>query len=342
MSSIIDKLRRNTTVESTETVDKAELFDTADMIRTPIPALNVALGGAFDAGFVPGTTIWAGPPKHFKSLFSFLMAKSYLDKYADAAILFYNNEFGTPRSYFDALDISQDRVVHTPFRTVEDLRHDLMVQLTQLERNEHVIIVVDSIGNASSKKELDDAISGSDKADMTRAKVIKSLFRLATAELNIKNIPMNAVMHTYKTQEMYAKDVVSGGTGGAYAANNIFIVSRAQNKEDDEVVGFDFKIRVEKSRFIKEKSVIPITVNFDRGISKWSGLFDIAMESGMIVSPKKGWYALDADPEKLFRRSSTDSGTFWGPILTDPDQRLNNWVKDTYRLGKAKLIQDGD
>ncbi len=341
-SSILDKLRKNSTIKASETVDKSELFEDKDTIRTVIPGINVALGGAFDGGFVPGTTVWAGPPKHFKSLFSLIMAKSYLDKYPDAAILFYDNEFGTPRPYFDSLGIDQSRVLHSPFLTLEDLRHDVIVQLEGVERGDHFIIVVDSIGNAASKKELEDALSGSDKADMTRSKVIKSFFRLATPALNIKNIPMNVVNHTYQTQEMYSQTVVSGGTGIYYGANNIFVVGRSQNKEEDEVVGFDFKLRVEKSRFVKEKSVIPITVNYQKGISKWSGLFDLAIESGIISSPKKGWYALDTDPEKLFRSSATESSAFWLPLLTDKEQRFGNWVKETYQLGNISLIQQDE
>ncbi len=339
-SPILDKLRKNTTIEASDTVDKSVLFDDRDMIRTVIPALNVALSGMFEGGFVPGTTMWAGPTKHFKSLFSLIMAKSYLDKYPDAALMFYDNEFGTPRTYFQSLGVDMGRVFHSPFRTLEELRHDVMVQLNGLDRGDHVIMVVDSIGNAASKKELEDALSGSDKADMTRAKIIKSFFRLVTPELNIKNIPMNVVNHVYQTQEMYAQTVASGGTGTGYGPNNIFFVSRAQSKEGDEVVGFDFKLKVEKSRFVKEKTVIPITVNFEKGISKWSGLFDLALEAGLITSPKKGWYATDTDPEKLFRRSATDNGAFWTPLLTDPEKRFGNWVRDTYQLGNISLLQE--
>jgi hypothetical protein len=78
------------------------------MIPTAVPIINVALSGKLDGGLTPGLTMWAGPSKHFKTAFSLLMAKSYLDKYPDAALLFYDSEFGTPQSYFDSFGIGSD------------------------------------------------------------------------------------------------------------------------------------------------------------------------------------------------------------------------------------------
>ena len=73
--------------------------------------------------------MWAGPSKHFKTAFSLLMAKAYLDKYPDASLLFYDSEFGTPQSYFDSFGIDTERVLHTPITDVEQLKFDVMAQL---------------------------------------------------------------------------------------------------------------------------------------------------------------------------------------------------------------------
>jgi RecA/RadA recombinase len=252
--SILDKIKKNSTIKDTAILADSKFFQKKDMIPTSIPAINIALSGKLDGGLTPGLTMWAGPSKHFKTAFSLLMAKSYLDKYPDAALLFYDSEFGTPQSYFDSFGIDSKRVIHTPLTNIEQLKFDVMTQLEGVERSDHLIIIIDSIGNLASKKEVEDALEGKSVADMSRAKQIKSLFRMITPHLSLKDIPMIVVNHTYKTMELYAKDVVGGGTGSYYAADNIFILDRQQEKEGTEVVGYNFIINVEKSRYVREKS----------------------------------------------------------------------------------------
>ena len=289
--SILDKIKKNSTIKDTAILADSKFFQKKDMIPTSIPAINIALSGRLDGGLTPGLIMWAGPSKHFKTAFSLLMAKSYLDKYPDAALLFYDSEFGTPQSYFDSFGIDAKRVIHTPLTNIEQLKFDIMTQLEGVERSDHLIIIIDSIGNLASKKEVEDALEGKSVADMSRAKQIKSLFRMITPHLSLKDIPMVVVNHTYKTMELYSKDVVGGGTGSYYAADNIFILGRQQEKEGTEVVGYNFIINVEKSRYVREKSKIPVTVRHDGGISRWSGLLDMALESGHVIKPSNGWYS---------------------------------------------------
>lgn len=209
--SILDKIKKNSTIKETAVLSKSKFFNKKDMIPTAIPIINVALAGALDGGFAPGFTMWAGPSKHFKTAFSLLMARSYLDKYPDSALLFYDSEFGTPQSYFESFGIDMDRVIHTPITNVEELKFDMMQQIDGIERGDKVIILIDSIGNLASKKEVEDALDAKSTVDMSRAKQLKSLFRMVTPHLMLKDIPLVAVNHTYKTMELYSKDVVGGG-----------------------------------------------------------------------------------------------------------------------------------
>ena len=339
--SILDKIKKNTTIKDSAILNVSKFFTKKDMIPTSIPIINVALSGRLDGGLTPGLTMWAGPSKHFKTAFSLLMAKSYLDKYPDAALLFYDSEFGTPQSYFDAFGIDTERVLHTPVTDVEQLKFDIMQQLNNVERGDRLMIVIDSIGNLASKKEVEDALDGKSVADMSRAKQMKSLFRMVTPHLSLKDIPMVVVNHTYKEIGLYPKDIVGGGTGSYYSADNIFILGRQQEKEGTEVVGYNFIINVEKSRYVKEKSKIPVSVSFDGGISKWSGLLDIAIESGHVVKPSNGWYskvdvATGEIEDKKYRLKDTDTKEFWLPILTS--KSFNDWVKNRYSIGQGDMI----
>jgi RecA/RadA recombinase len=340
--NILDKIKKNSSIKESAILSKSKFFTDKDMIPTAIPIINVALSGKLDGGLTPGLTMWAGPSKHFKTAFSLLMAKSYMDKYDDAALLFYDSEFGTPQSYFDSFGIDTNRVLHTPLTDIEQLKFDIMQQLTSLERGDHLIIVIDSIGNLASKKEVDDALEGKSVADMSRAKQVKSLFRMVTPHLTMKDVPMVVVNHTYKEIGMFPKDIVGGGTGSYYSADNIFILGRQQEKEGTEVVGYNFIINVEKSRYVKEKSKIPVTVSFDGGISKWSGLLDIAIESGHVIKPSNGWYSqVDENgeiQEKKYRIKDTDTKEFWLPILKQ--KSFQDFIKKKYQIAAGSIMQD--
>ena len=339
--SILDKIKKNSSIKESAILSKSKFFTGKDMIPTSVPIINVALSGKLDGGLTPGLTMWAGPSKHFKTAFSLLMAKSYLEKYPDSALLFYDSEFGTPQSYFDSFGIDTNRVLHTPLTDIEQLKFDIMAQLSQLERDDKLIIVIDSIGNLASKKEVDDALDGKSVADMSRAKQIKSLFRMVTPHLSMKDIPMIVVNHTYKEIGLYPKDIVGGGTGSYYSADNIFILGRQQEKEGTEVVGYNFIINVEKSRYVKEKSKIPVAVSFDGGISKWSGLLDVALESGHVIKPTNGWYSkVDKETgeveEKKYRIKETDTKEFWLPILKQ--KSFQEYVENKYRVASGNIM----
>ena len=221
-----------------------------------------------------------------------------------------------------------------------------MQQLNSIERDDHVIILIDSIGNLASKKEVEDAMDGKSVADMSRAKQLKSLFRMVTPHLTLKDIPMVVVNHTYKEIGLYPKDIVGGGTGSYYSADNIFILGRQQEKDGTELTGYNFIINVEKSRYVKEKSKIPVSVSFDGGLSKWSGLLDLALESKHVVKPSNGWYS-KCDPDtgeveaKKYRIKETDNKDFWLSILTS--KSFYDFIKNKYSIGQGgQMMQEDD
>ena len=346
--SLLDKLKKNTTIKDSAILSKSKFFTDKDVVPTAVPMINVALSGRLDGGITPGLTMWAGPSKHFKTAFSLLMAKSYMDKYPEAILLFYDSEFGTPVKYFETFGIDMNRVLHTPLTNIEQLKFDIMQQFENIERGDKLMVILDSIGNLASKKEVEDALEGKSVADMSRAKQVKSLFRMITPHLTIKDIPMVVVNHTYKEIGMFPKDIVGGGTGSYYSADNIYILGRQQDKDGTEIVGYHFIINVEKSRYVKEKSKIPISVSFDGGISKYSGLLDLAIESGHVVKPSNGWYSkVDQTTGEIGdkkRLADTATAEFMEPILND--DKFKEFIKQKYEIaygdimGKTPMVEE--
>ena len=333
--SIMDKLKKNSKSDFTSVLADSKFFNDKDMVPTSVPMMNVALSGSMDGGLAPGLTVLAGPSKHFKTSFALIKASAYLKKYDDAVLLFYDSEFGSPQAYFENFDIDTSRVLHTPITNVEELKFDIIAQLEGLDRNDKVVIVIDSVGNLASKKELEDAINEKSVADMSRAKALKGLFRMTTPYLNMKNIPLIAVNHTYKEIGLFPKDVVSGGTGIYYSADNIWIVGRQQDKQGTEIKGYHFVINVEKSRYVKEKSKIPISVSWDGGVQYWSGLLDVAMSGNYVSKPSPGWYCrIDKSTgevvEPKVREKDTLNEEFWKPILEETD--FKQYITNKYSI----------
>lgn len=342
--SIMDKLKKNSKLSHTEVLSESKFFTEKDMVPTDVPMINVALSGSVDGGLAPGLTVLAGPSKHFKTSFALLMAAAYMKKYPEAVMLFYDSEFGSPQAYFEQFGVDTSRVLHTPITNVEELKFDLIGQLEELDRDDKVIVVIDSIGNLASKKEMEDALNEKSVADMSRAKALKGLFRMCTPYLAMKNIPLLAVNHTYMEIGLFPKAVVGGGTGIYYSADNIWILGRQQDKKGTEIQGYHFVINVEKSRYVKEKSKIPITVSWDGGVRSYSGLLDVALAGSYVTKPSNGWYArVDQGTGEIggkVRYEQTLEKEFWDPIFAETD--FKEFLKKQYSIGYQEQVPMDD
>ena len=338
---VMDKLKKNSKIKGTDILEDSIFFAEKDVVSTSVPMINVALSGDVEGGLTSGLTVLAGPSKHFKTSFALLMGAAYMKEHEDAVMLFYDSEFGSPQNYFESFGIDAGRVLHTPITDVEQLKFDLVNQLDEIEGGDKVIIVIDSIGNLASKKELEDALNEKSVADMSRAKALKGLFRMVTPYLTMKNIPLLAVNHTYQEMGLFPKAIVSGGTGIYYSADNIWIIGRQQEKQGTEIKGYNFVINVEKSRFVKEKSKVPISVSWEGGIEPYSGLLDVGLAGGYVVKPNVGWYArVDKETgeivEPKVRQKDTLTEEFWKPILEETD--FKQFIQGHYQIGHKPLL----
>lgn len=139
--------------------------------------------------------------------------------------------------------------------------------------------------------------------------------------------------------------VVTHNTGIYYSADTIWIIGRSQEKDGTEVTGYNFNVNIEKSRFVREKSRIPVTVMHKGGISKWSGLMDMALESGHVIKPSNGWYqkvdkATGEIDAKKYRMADTECKEFWGSILLD--KTFSEWVESKYRVASGAIMSDNE
>jgi len=296
-------------------------------IITDVPIMNIALSGSVTGGMKPGILQIAGESKHFKTLYGLKLVSQFLNDNDDGVCVFYDTEFGTNESYFDRYNIDKNRIVHIPTSNVEVLKTEitnLLDMLKKEKKTQKVMIFLDSLGNLASKKEIEDALNEKSVVDMTRAKQIKSLFRIIMVDINLLKIPMVVANHTYKSQSFIPIDVVSSGTGAYYNSDDIWIIKRKQNKDSKEIVGYEFKIVIEKSRFVVEKSEFPINVFWEDGIHKYSGLSKIALDGNFVKLDK------DTDSKgnpKIYRykdiftyvKTEDIDSEFWEEVIKDEE-----------------------
>lgn len=336
MNSLMQRLRKAGSIGAAEIISESGFFLKKDIIPTDLPILNVAFSGELDGGLVPGLTVFAGLSKSYKTMLSLFCMKAYFDKYPDSIAILYDSEFGVTPDYLRSLGIDTNRVLHIPIEHVEQLKFDMVKRLEEIKLGDKVFFMIDSIGNLPSKKEVEDAMDEKSVADMTRAKAIRSFLRIITTHLTTKMIPCIVINHIYQTMELYSKAVVSGGTAVMYTANQVFIISRSQEKEDGAIAGWNFTINIEKSRFVKEKSKLSFLVRYEDGIDKHSGLFDLAKEFGFILQ-HGGWYQLfDLETgelnEKKIRLDDIEE-SYYNKLVTLP--AFKEQVSKKYKLSSA-------
>ena len=148
---------------------------------------------------------------------------------------------------------------------------------------------------------------------------------------------------SHNTMELYSKVVIPGGTAVTYAANQIFVITKAQEKDGNDFVGWNFTININKSRYVKEKAKFPFLVTYKDGISKWSGLMDIALASGHVIKPSNGWYqrvdmVTGEVEEKKYRMADTASAAFWNPVLEC--KKFDEFIEKRYCMNSAALMDE--
>ena len=137
--------------------------------------------------------------------------------------------------------------------------------------------------------------------------------------------------------------VVTHNTGIYYSADNIWIIGRQQEKKGTEIKGYNFIINIEKSRFVREKSKIPIAVTWEGGIMPYSGLLEVALEGKYVVKPNIVWYArVDTETgeveDKKVREKDTLNKEFWAPVFANTD--FKDFIKKRFQIGQMSMLDD--
>ena len=291
--------------------------DTSGFIDTGSYLFNAVVSGSIFGG-VPSNkiTALAGESSTGKTFFCLGIVQHFLESNPDAGVIYFESESAISKEMIEKRNIDSNRMYLVPVTTVQEFRQqaikivDKYLAQSEAERKP-LMFVLDSLGMLSTTKEVDDTEQGKDTRDMTRAQVVKAIFRVLTLKLGKANVPMIVTNHTYDVVGAYVPmKEMGGGSGLKYAASSIIYLSKSKEKDGKDVVGNLIKCETKKSRFTKENSRIEARLFYDeRGLDKYYGLLELGEKHGVFTRignrykmgesnlyPK----SILADPEKYF------------------------------------------
>jgi len=204
-------------------------------------------------------------------------------------IVMIDTEFDADMAKWVERGVDPEMFIHIPIYHIKEVTKEILDFLLEMRKKDKALIVVDSVGGLSSGKETKDIVEGKDVADMTRAKELKGMFRQLIVPAGAKGVPIWIVNHEYMTIGMFASRVQGGGTGPGYGSSIIVSMNKKFEKKDADgpVTGAVITCTSLKNRFAKEQSQVTITIDFDRGLERYSGLLELAITGGFIEPPPK-------------------------------------------------------
>ena len=279
--------------------------DVHSYIDTGSYLFNALLSGSLSGGLPSNKiTALAGESATGKTYFALGMVKQFLDANPDAGVLYFESESAIPRELIESRGIDPKRMVILPVVTIQEFRTQAIKILdAYLQQEEHkpMMIVLDSLGNLSTTKELEDTAAGAETRDMTRSQIIKACFRVLTLKLGRANVPLIVTNHTYDVIGAYMPTKeMGGGSGLKYAASSIIYLSKKKDKDGTEVVGNIIHCKNQKSRLTVENKMIDVRLGYQSGIDRYYGLLEFGEKHGVF---KRSGNRYEIDGKQLYGKS---------------------------------------
>lgn len=290
---------------------------TTKFIDTGSLALNALCSASLYGGFPDNRmTMIHGPQASGKSFLCLSGVKAFLQENPDGWVLFFDTEFAVDKEFFKKRNIDPTNIMIFQPEHLQDFREKCLKVLNKYEEVDKkdrppMIVVFDSLGMLPTKKEVEDSAAGNDVRDMTKAQVIRSIFRTITLKMGKLNVAMMTANHSYDAIGSYVPTKVPSGGGGAlYASSLILSVTKKKDKDGNDVVGNIIKVKTDKSRYSKEEQRVELKLNFETGLDRYYGLLEIAEAAGIFKKVSTRYELPDGskvfgknineDPEKYF------------------------------------------
>jgi RecA/RadA recombinase len=258
--------------EDGDVLDVCKYAKIAEFISTGIYILNACISGSIFGGMPNNRSlVWAGEEGSGKTYLSLSIARNGIPM--GYIPIYFDTEGSMDPEFCRRLGVDPKYVRIEPIHTVSEFMHYIAKMLNEFKAMKKagkaipkVMIIFDSLGNTTTEKEMADAISGSDKRDMTKQQNIRALFRVVGLDLSMFGIPFIVNNHVYEKVGSYIPGKqVSGGGGILYNASIINMLTKSQLVDDKKKAELN-KAGIEATKVGITITVTPLKQRFARTI----------------------------------------------------------------------------
>jgi len=333
--NIVKELNDENTHVAADGLGSSEFSDTID---TGSYIFNAALSGSIFGG-APNNKVLAlaGESATGKTFFALGMVRRFLSDNPTGAVFYFDTEAAVTKSMMEERGIDAERVIVSEPDTIQKFRHTAIQILDNYAKADAddrppMLMVLDSLGQLSTTKEVEDTTEGKETRDMTKAQLIKATFRVLNLKLAKVNVPMIITNHVYDVIGSYVPmKEMGGGSGLKYTASQIVFLSKKKDKDGKDVIGNIIRCRMIKSRFTKENKDVEVKLSYSTGLDRYYGLLDLA-EKYNIIKKVSTRYELP-DGRKVFGKAINEnpSDYFTDDIL----QQLEDAARKEFMYGQT-------
>jgi len=322
--------------------------DISGYVDTGSYSFNALLSGSIYGGVAANkVTAFAGEPSTGKTFFALSTIKQFLEANPTGFVFYFESESAISKDMMVQRGIDVSRVAIMPVVTIQDFRTQAVRIASKYAETKKdrppIFFVLDSLGNLSTQKEVEDIESGSDKRDMTKAQLIKGAFRVLTLKIGLVSIPMIVTNHVYDVIGSYVPvKKMNGGSGLEYAASCIIYFSKKKDREDGkdaDVTGAIIKAVLKKSRLSIENKSVEMLLRYDSGLDRYYGLTDLAIKFGV-------WKKMSTKIDVYC--NGTDKGVFEKEINRNPEKyftkevldKIDGFCKEEFLYGNTSYTEE--
>lgn len=273
-------------------LSKSDIAKPTINIPTPAYDLNRILSGSLFKGLpARSVSLFVGPETSGKSsIICLMLAEAQRNGYTPIII---DSEGAWTDVFVSRWGMNPEDMLYIYDMWVDSI----MITLGQIADSEDtkLAIALDSIGALESKKLMTDALGGDVKADQGQLqKKIKRMLKMLQ-DISVKKNSMVLMSgHYYGNPSQYGEAEKVGGGFYVRLAPQI-IVSLKKSKlfdNDKKIVGSVLKAITLKNRYYPPFQEAIIEIDYNKGINKYAGILDLAMEAG-IAELNGSWYTIN-------------------------------------------------
>jgi len=352
LGGVLNTINKNGTFAGFLSDDKISNIE--EFIDTGSYALNAIIGGSVHYGIPRGRVVGlVGPQGCGKSLLCCNIVKDAQDK--GYTVYYIDTENAITDVMISNMGGDPDTVVKINDNIIESVQTNAAnILKATIDFNKDVdkwneenpseepkayekcLIIIDSLGNLMTEKELQNSLSGDVASDMgLRAKQLGSMLRVITNLSAQAKSPVVFSNHIYSNPGQMYPSIIQNQSGGMkplYVSSVIVQLSQTLTKISDDknsehssisqkTTGRNLRALTTKNRFVVSELETNLKLNYRTGLDRYSGLLDLAVAVGFI---KRAGSTYLLGEDKLGYASSFDKPEFWDQHLNELDKLITS------------------